>query len=153
MNVLFVCTGNTCRSPMCEAYFNDLCAKANRRDIRAKSCGIYADSSMPASAQSTATMCRYGIDLSGHKSTPASQELIDWADIIIAMTRSHKFSVAAISKDAAGKTRLLLEYADRKDSDVADPFGGSTELYTHCFEEMKGALDNLFLDISSSENK
>ena len=69
------------------------------------------------------------------------------AGLIVAMTRSHCIRIGGIEPQALKKTRLLLEYADRPGADVADPFGGSVDVYGDCFSEMKSALDNLFLDL------
>ena len=144
MNVLFVCTGNTCRSPMCEGYLKHLCAKAHRDDITALSAGLFAGGGHPASGNAIATMKRHGIDLSAFRNRQLTHGMIAEADCIVAMARSHRIQIGAIDPAALAKTRLLLEYASRPGTDVADPFGGSEELYGSCFTEMKGALDNLF---------
>jgi protein-tyrosine-phosphatase len=88
-----------------------------------------------------------GIDISEHRSSPLSMELIESADIIIALSSSHRMQIGQIAPFALAKTRLLMEFSDSNRTDVPDPFGGDCEEYNSCFEEMRPALNNLFLDI------
>lgn len=92
-------------------------------------------------------MRKYGIDLSGFRNRQLTKQMIADAGLIVAMTRSHRNRIGGIEPQALKKTHLLLEYADRPGADVADPFGGSVDVYGDCFSEMKSALDNLFLDL------
>ena len=77
MRILFVCTGNTCRSPMAEAYFKSLCEKSGRLDITVESAGTFGGDGEPASSQSVSVMKDHGIDLSAHKSSTLTKEKID----------------------------------------------------------------------------
>ena len=146
MRILFVCTGNTCRSPMAGAYFKSLCEKSARADITVESAGTFAGEGEPASAQSVAVMKDYGIDLSGHRSSTLTKGKIDSADLIVAMTSSHRHHIGSISPSALKKTRTLLEFT-QNNGNISDPFGGTEKIYSDCFGEMKDALDNLFLEI------
>ena len=146
MRILFVCTGNTCRSPMAEVYFKSLCEKSGRTDITVESAGTFGGEGEPASSQSVSVMKNYGIDLSMHRSSTLTKKKIDTADLIIAMTSSHRHHVGSISSSALKKTRTLLEFA-QKQGNISDPFGGTEKIYSDCFSEMKEALDNLFLEI------
>ncbi len=147
MLVLFICTGNTCRSPMCEGYLKHLCKQASRNDITVESAGTFAGEGCPASINSAEIMADYDIDICSHTSSTLSEEKIEKANIIIAMTASHRAQIGAMYPKALKKTRLLMEFADMENSDVEDPFGGDAQTYSSCFEQMKPALDNLFLDI------
>jgi len=146
MRILFVCTGNTCRSPMAGAYFKSLCEKSARTDITVDTAGTFAGEGEPASTQSVSVMNDYGIDLSPHKSSRLTREKIDAADLIIAMTSSHRQHIGSMSPPALKKTRTLLEFI-QNNGNISDPFGGTEKIYSDCFSEMKEALDNLFLEI------
>lgn len=152
MRILFVCTGNTCRSPMAGAYFKSLCEKSGRTDITVETAGTFAGEGEPASMQSVAVMKGYGIDLSAHKSTILTREKIDTADLIVAMTTAHRQHVGSMSPSAVKKTRTLLEFTQNK-GNISDPFGGTEKIYSDCFSEMKEALDNLFLEIIQKDNR
>jgi protein-tyrosine-phosphatase len=132
---------------MCEGYFRRLCNDAGRDDIETVSAGTFAGAGCPASGNSVETMKMNGIDISSHSSSPLNMGEIESADIIIALTSSHRMQIGQIAPFALSKTHLLMEFADTNKSDVADPFGGNCHTYNSCFEEMKPALNNLFLDI------
>ena len=145
MRILFVCTGNSCRSPMADLYFNALCRQAGRDDLEAGSAGIFAWDGSPISRQAAAVIAEYSIDSSGFRSARFTPELAREYDLLVAMTESHRQAMAEIAPSAAGKIRLLA------DGDVPDPFGGSVGHYTRVFEAMKPALDALFRAVSGDK--
>ncbi len=148
MKILFVCSGNTCRSPMCEGYFRRLCNSAGRDDIAVGSAGTYAYDGDSLSKQAAAVMQKHGIALAGFLSSRLTADLLNAADLIIAMTTAHRAHVGEMLPEALNKTYLLRDFSSRdKGRNVKDPFGGDNEMYSICFEEMKEALDNLFLDL------
>jgi len=149
MNVLFVCTGNTCRSPMCEGYLRSLCEKSGRTDIHAASAGLSAHPGDPASLHAREVMRQYSADISGHAARGVDSSAVSQADLILAMTGSHLKNLRSAFPEAADKVRLLLEYADQPGADVPDPFGGSFQMYDSCFRKMKQAIDNLFLTLNA----
>ncbi len=149
--LLFVCSGNTCRSPMCEGYMRHMFEQAGMNDIKVVSAGTSAGLGQPASQGSIGALKRYGVDISAHRSRPLDAELLNEADMIVAMTSSHKLRIGAISAEALKKTSLLMDYAGG--GDVADPYGGNQDVYFGCFDEMKFALDNLFLEIYRENKK
>jgi protein-tyrosine phosphatase len=142
MHILFVCTGNTCRSPMAEAYFRYLIKKNDIKDITVSSAGTYAGNGESASPFAIKTLQKYEITLKEHKSSAIGREMIDKADLIIAMTASHRNRIGMICPEKLEKIKLLNEY--NAGGDVGDPFGGGQDIYESCFNSMRAALDNLF---------
>lgn len=134
-NVLFVCTGNTCRSPMAEGIFNSEC---ERRKIAAaaESAGLYADGST-VSRNSDAVMREIGIDISAHRSRQLTSDMISDADLVLVMTASHKMTISAAfpPEIVHGKVFTFSDYLGEP-SDVPDPFGGSADVYRACRDRL-----------------
>jgi len=147
--VLFVCTGNTCRSPMAEAAFNVL-AGAQGVGWRAKSAGTCAWPGGAAGGMAQLAVAEIGGDLKNFRSRPLSRALVDESDLIVAMTADHRADILENYPDVAGKTRLLLEFAPGNDENVADPYGGSLDLYRYTLEAMLPALDGLIARIQEN---
>ena len=135
MNVLFVCTGNTCRSPMAAALFNKIATEKDL-DVRIESAGIFAEEGAPASTEAIIVMKEYDIDLLGHHAQPINTELLEKSDVILTMTAAHKM---LLEQYAEGKVFTLSEYADL-DDDIDDPFGGDVEEYKECADELYNTL-------------
>ena len=130
MNILFVCTGNTCRSPMAEGYLKSLGLK----NVSVKSCGLAADDS-PVSENSVKALKEIGIDISGHISKNITAEDLEWADKIICMSHSHKAYLEPYAKE---KLSVLGD-------GISDPFICGLEVYRACRDEITKAIDELFL--------
>ncbi|HEU5140686.1 MAG TPA: low molecular weight protein arginine phosphatase [Bacillales bacterium] len=107
-NFLFVCTGNTCRSPMAEALLR---AKAVDQ-ISVRSAGVFAVDGSSAAGEAVQALSEKGIDFQGHMSRRLDGELARWADVILTMTENHKRSVQSQFPETAGRVYTLREYSD-----------------------------------------
>lgn len=133
MKILFVCTGNTCRSPMAEGIFNHLSEGAISR-------GLMASVGSPASENAVKAMEKMGIDIKGHVSRQITIEDVKSADLVLTMTRGHKAALAQLP-DAEGKVFTIGEYAGG--ADVSDPYGGNADVYEKCAEQMYGYIEKI----------
>ncbi|WP_102273607.1 low molecular weight protein arginine phosphatase [Cytobacillus massiliigabonensis] len=135
--VLFVCTGNTCRSPMAEAILKS----RNLPGIEVKSAGVYAMDGSAASENTRKVLAENGILFDSHQSSMLNDELVNWTSYIITMTASHKAAVISMFPETAGKTFTLKEFAaGNSNGDIADPFGGSIEHYRQTYNEMNDMI-------------
>lgn len=135
MNILFVCTGNTCRSPMAAALMNKIAIDEDL-DIRIESAGLFAEEGAPASNEAIIAMKKYDVDLLSHHAQQINSELIEKSDLILTMTEGQKMLFTDTAKD---KTYTLCEYAGVK-GDIEDPFGGDVEEYEEVAEQIYFAL-------------
>lgn len=135
MNILFVCTGNTCRSPMAAGLMNKI-AREKGLNAVAESAGIFAREGEPASHEAIVVMGEYGVDLTEHRAQMIREELIEKSDLILTMTPAHKMLLGQI---AADKVFTLGEYAGL-DLDIQDPFGGSVNNYRETAAQIQQAL-------------
>ncbi len=136
MNILFVCTGNTCRSPMAAALMNKM-AIDEGLDIRIESAGIFAQVGAPATNEAIIVMKQYDIDLLSHHAQQINSELIEKSDVILTMTEGQKMLFADMAKD---KTYTLCEYAGVA-GDIDDPFGGDVLEYEETAQAIYFALE------------
>jgi RpiB/LacA/LacB family sugar-phosphate isomerase len=145
-HILFVCTGNICRSPMAEYLFRHRTRET--RGCTASSAGVFASENLPASAQGVTALAEWDIDSSGHRSRFLSPELVSQADLILVMTRGHKEQILYQYPEAENKVRLLLAYSSElPDADVPDPIGQSLNTYRHIRNMLDGAVAELILNL------
>jgi glycine hydroxymethyltransferase len=148
-SILFVCTGNTCRSPMAEGLLRHMLA--GRKDVLVQSAGVGAVPGQKPSPEAVQILSREGIDISAYRSRLVTREAIEKASHILAMTEDHLAVLEVLFPEAVDKMFLLREFSDGR-RDVPDPIGGGPEIYLRCRDTLRQALQALLqtLDLSVS---
>ena len=145
--VLFVCSGNICRSPLAEAFFNYL-AEQKKLATHAVSAGLYPVLDH-ATGEAFIAANEYGINISSHRSRQLSQAMVQEADLILTMTREHKRCVEKFCAAAQGKTFTLPEFIGES-GDIDDPYGQGLTVYRQCAQQVWAAVEKV---VESLERK
>ncbi len=141
--ILFVCTGNICRSPMAEYLFRASGGPDAR--WRVASAGVAAGCGYPASEAGVACLREIGLDMSGHRSQPLTDALVREATLIVAMTEDHRRQIEMLFPDARGKTFLFHSFsaASGRARNVADPIGLPVMTYRRLREELTQTMPEI----------
>lgn len=142
MKLLFVCTGNTCRSPMAQG----LAKHCFQDKIDVISAGISAQAGDEASRHTVKVLQEKGIDISGHRAVRLTREMVAAADLVLTMTKAQQSYLSALYPEFSGKIRCLGDWHS-PEKEIPDPWGGPVEQYRRCAREIEKMLQDLASEI------
>lgn len=149
MNILLVCTGNTCRSAMAGGLFEKALDDDGDGSIKVDTAGINVYVSTPASENAVKIMEEMGVDISDHMSKQVTKEDIENADLVLVMTPSHRNTLIDLYPQYSNKIYTLPEYAYGTDEEISDPFGGDEEEYRECALQLKSAVEAVYAKVKA----
>ena len=145
MHLLFVCTGNTCRSPLAEVIAQRIVQERGLSFITVGSAGTGAWPDSPASDGSLLVALEHGLDLSAHRARPLTAELVRAADVVLTMGPHHRERAETLG--GTGRSWLLTEFSGAEARAISDPFGGDLTVYRATFDELeqevRGVIDRI----------
>lgn len=142
VKIIFVCTGNTCRSPMAEVLAKETFAKY-QIDAQISSRGISVYCPVEASENAIKAVERYGLDLTKHLARPISATDLEDADLVLTMTEGHKMALLHTCQDCGANLYTIKEFATGRPGDVSDPFGQPLMVYEICAAELKTYIERI----------
>lgn len=143
MNLLFVCSGNTCRSPMAEALARKVAERRGIADVSVSSAGTNAWDNIPATDEALLVGMERGVDLTSHRARKLTPAIVSEADLIFVMTPGHLEQVKQLG--GRGKVHVIDEYASGSaNQGITDPYGGDLEAYRQTADVLERELEKLF---------
>ncbi len=146
MKIMFICTGNICRSAMAQAMLIKKAKEQNKdKDIEVYSCGVWAESGDTPTYEGITVMKDYGIDLSSHRAINIRNSNIEEMDVILCATNNHKQNVILMYPKLKDKIFTIKEYAgyQENDLDISDPWGYGLDVYKKCAKEIEKCLEKI----------
>lgn len=149
-NILFVCTGNTCRSPMAEYILKERAG----HDVHVRSAGVFAFPGQTASPEVLQIFEQQGINMN-HESQMVTDELMQWADLVLTMTRSHSKELKREYPQFTASIHPLKEYVDEHTEypDITDPIGSSLRMYEATRDELEDLIKKLLQRVDQLQGK
>lgn len=145
--IMFVCTGNICRSAMAHQYMQKRLYDLHReKDIFVSSCGTSAQTGDISTQNAIAVMQKYDVDLIKHRATSMFDIDVENYDLILCMTEAHKFNFLTYFPKMSGKVFTLKEYVygeDEQNINISDPWGYDIRVYNSCAKEIVDCVDKL----------
>lgn len=146
MKIMFICTGNICRSAMAKGMMRKLVIE-NNINAEIYSCGVYAQTGDFATYNAVEAAKEYNADISSHRATNIRESKIEEMDLILCATTSHKQSVLYLYSNLQGKVYTMKEYAkldkNGQDMDIKDPWGYDEVVYRKCASEIEECLEKI----------
>lgn len=142
--IMFICTGNICRSAMADGLMKKL-IQDNQKQVEVYSCGIFAEDGEGPTFNAKEAIKQYDVDINNHKATNIRNSKIKEMDVILCATLAHKNNVISMYPELKDKIFTIKEYADydKNDLDIPDPWGYDIETYRLCAETINKCLKKI----------
>ena len=151
--IMFVCTGNICRSAMAHRYMQQKLKKLNKENYLISSCGTYATTGEKSTNNAKIAMKDYNVNLENHRSTNIRDIDIVNYDLVICMTVQHKKDIKILYPNLTDKVYTLIEYVKGNDEyiDIDDPWGFNIQIYKDCAKKIVENVDKLIKKLEEGE--
>ncbi|MCD6451578.1 MAG: low molecular weight protein arginine phosphatase [Acidobacteria bacterium] len=155
MRILFVCTGNVCRSPLAEAYFRRFAPFYGLSSVEVASAGISPLEGQGVEEEGRRLSQEMGFDLSNHRARQLSEELIKDADLVLVMERGQRELLSSLFPQYRDRVKLLSSFArdGAANPDIPDAYQGTLDEYRETFRRIKEAVDGLFRFLSLAHKR